>query len=232
MIDGYKCRDGKVITINYDEDNRKLEKERSYQDNIEELLMAENVEEYLISYKSNMYDLISKNENEIREWKAERNGRRLVIAFVTFFSSAIFACFKSIFIVGVILLACIFSKKFVSPCTKIIKELESEIDGAELTLEGIKEQIDKNKVELRRLENDVRVEKEDISSEYKQLNYVEELKKLKEYLELWYVTGMNEKKFLEYIENEVLEENINEDFCANDVETIRRILTSRNKKRY
>ena len=113
-----------------------------------------------------------------------------------------------------------------------IKELESEIDGIELTLDGIEDELKKNKVKIRRLTNDVRVEKEDISSEYKQLNYVEELKKLKEYLELWYVSGANQKNFLAYIEDDSLEDEICEDFSDTEIKTIKRILTDRSKKRY
>ena len=98
--------------------------------------------------------------------------------------------------------------------------------------DGIEDELKKNKVKIRRLTNDVRVEKEDISSEYKQLNYVEELKKLKEYLELWYVSGANQKKFLEYIEDDSLEDEICEDFSDTEIKTIKRILTDRSKKRY
>lgn len=232
MIDGYKCRDGKVVVINYDEDNNRYEEERVYQDNIEELLMAENVEEYLLSYRDDMNTLINTKKDEIKQWKEERTCRKVVIAVVAVVLSVLFAIFKPMSFVGVVLLASGFYGKFVSECTRIIKELESEIDGAKLTLEGIKEQLEENRVELRRLENDDRIVKEDISSEYKQLNYVEELKKLKRYLELWYVAGMNEKKFLKYIENQELSENISDDFPNEEVRIVRRILTDRVKKRY
>ena len=99
-------------------------------------------------------------------------------------------------------------------------------------MDGIEDELKKNKVKIRRLTNDVRVEKEDISSEYKQLNYVEELKKLKEYLELWYVSGANQKNFLAYIEDDSLEDEICEDFSDTEIKTIKRILTDRSKKRY
>ena len=54
MIDGYKIKDGKVIVINYDEEDNVVEEERIYQDNIEELLKAENIEEHLKKWKKKL----------------------------------------------------------------------------------------------------------------------------------------------------------------------------------
>lgn len=110
--------------------------------------------------------------------------------------------------------------------------LRKEIAGANLTLEGIEEELEKNKIELRRLENDDRVECENIKGRnYVQLNYVEELKRLREYLELWHVVGMDEKRLLKYVEQEKIYTKLSDNFKTEEITTLKRIL-SRNKKRY
>lgn len=232
MIDGYKCRDGKVIVVNYNKSDVKTETEREYQDNIEELLMCENIEEYLNDYKYDMELKKKGRENSIENWKQEKYGRTAVICVIQVALMVLSAIFKPVLLGGICIIFWFLYKKYLGVCSKKIKELESEIDGIELTLDGIEDELKKNKVKIRRLTNDVRVEKEDISSEYKQLNYVEELKKLKEYLELWYVSGANQKNFLAYIEDDSLEDEICEDFSEAEIKTIKRILTDRSKKRY
>jgi len=232
MIDGYKCRDGKVIVVNYNKCDVKTETEREYQDNIEELLMCENIEEYLNDYKYDMELKKKGRENSIENWKQEKYGRGAVICVIQVVLMVLSAFFKPVLLGGICVTFWFLYKKYLGVCSKKIKELESEIDGIELTFDGIEDELKKNKVKIRRLTNDVRVEKEDISSEYKQLNYVEELKKLKEYLELWYVSGANQKNFLAYIEDDSLEDEICEDFSDTEIKTIKRILTDRSKKRY
>ena len=232
MIDGYKCRDGKVIVVNYDKADVKTETEIEYQDNIEELLMCENIEEYLNDYKHDMELKKKGRENSIENWKQETYARSVVTCVIHFVLLVLSAIFKPILIGGICIFFWPIYKRVTKSCSEIIKELESEIDGIELTLDGIEDELKKNKVKIRRLTNDVRVEKEDISSEYKQLNYVEELKKIKEYLELWYVSGAYQKNFLSYIEDDSLEDEICEDFSEAEIKTIKRILTDRSKKRY
>ena len=232
MIDGYKCRDGKVIVVNYNKCDVKTETEREYQDNIEELLMCENIEEYLNDYKYEMELKKKGRENSIENWKQEKYCRTAVICVIQVILMVLSAIFKPVLLGGICIIFWFLYKKFLGVCSKEIKELESEVAGIELTLDGIEDELKKNKVKIRRLTNDVRVEKENISSEYKQLNYVEELKKLKEYLELWYVSGANQKNFLAYIEDDSLEDEICEDFSDTEIKTIKRILTDRSKKRY
>ena len=64
MIDGYKYKDGKIIVFDYDKTDTVSEIERKYQDNIEELLMAENIKEYLFDYMDEVNKLIDDNKCE------------------------------------------------------------------------------------------------------------------------------------------------------------------------
>jgi len=113
---------------------------------------------------------------------------------------------------------------------KEVKQINKTLDGAYKTLEGIKEEIENNKVKLRRLKNDDRCEKEDIKGRnYVQLNYVQELKRLREYLELWRVLGENEKKFSKYNEQDKMYTKLDDKFRCEEITTLKRIL---DKKRY
>ena len=48
MNDGYRYKNGKIIVLEYNANNAnaRREKEREYQDNIDEILVAENMLEY------------------------------------------------------------------------------------------------------------------------------------------------------------------------------------------
>lgn len=232
MIDGYRTKDGKVIVVDYDIYNTGREKEREYQDNIEELLMAENVREFLYDYRSKVKESIGKNNHEIKEWKDERSCRIIVISVVTVLVGVISAIFKPVLLFGSILIGSILGIKFANDCTKMIRYCERKLAGEELTLEGIEEEIEKNKIELRRLVNDKRVECENIKGRnYVQLNYVQKLKELKDYLELWRVVGEGEEKLLRYDKRDKLYAKLADDFEQEDIKTMRRIL-NRNKRKY
>ena len=232
MKDGYKYRDGKVIVVDYDQWNTKREEERKYQDNIEELLMAENVRDYLIDYENKVNISIEKNNREIKEWKSERALRIVVMFFVTILVGMIVGTITSILFIVSALICSVITIKLVTSCNKIIKKYEKEIAGFNLTLEGIGEELEKNKINLRKLINDDRVDCENIKGRnYVQLNYVEELKKLKDYLQLWYVVGEDEEKLLRYDKRDKLYTKLEKDFEQEDIKTLRRIL-NRNKRKY
>jgi len=231
--DGYKYSDGKIIAYDYDKFNNKCEIEMMYRDNIEELLMAENVKEYLYNYKDEVNNYINTINREINKWKEERTGRIVVSAVVTFFVSLFsILFFKPILVLMVVLLGSILGIKFGIDCNRMIKKNEKKLDGAKLLLEGIEEEIEKNKIELRRLENDDRVEKEDVKGRnYVQLDYVRELKKLRNYLELWRVVGEEEEKFLKYDKRDKMYTLLEDDYEQEDIRIMRRIL-NRNKRKY
>jgi len=232
MIDGYKCRDGKVIVVNYDEDNEVTETEREYQDNIDELLKAENMEEHLCNLVSKYENEIDNYERKISRCSVNVSIGRFIMFLGTMMSVLFCMAFKSWIplLVG-FLGSFVFSKlTFISPSKKDIKKYKKEIKATELILEGIKEEQQKNQRDLRRLRNDVRVEKENIDSNYRQFD-LKELKDVDNYLELWGYVGKNEDDLLWYDEQGCMYRKLEGEFTPDEIKTLRRIL-KRNDKRY
>ena len=232
MIDGYKCRDGKVIVVNYDEDNLVTETEREYQDNIDELLKAENMEEHLCNLVSKYENEIDNYERKISRCSINIGNGRIIIFGGTMMGALFCVAFSSWIPVLVGFLGSfVFSKlTFISPSKKDIKKYKKEIKATELILEGIKEEQQKNQRDLRRLRNDNKVEKEDIDSNYRQFDLIE-LSRMDDYLELWGYVGKNEDDLLWYDEQGCMYRNLEDDFTMDEIKTLRRIL-KRNDKRY
>ena len=232
MIDGYKCRDGKVIVVNYDEDNLVTETEREYQDNIDELLKAENMEEHLCNLVSKYENEIDNYERKISRCSINIGNGRIIIFGGTMMGALFCVAFSSWIPVLVGFLGSfVFSKlTFISPSKKDIKKYKKEIKATELILEGIKEEQQKNQRDLRRLRNDNKVGKEDIDSNYRQFDLIE-LSRMDDYLELWGYVGKNEDDLLWYDEQGCMYRNLEDDFTMDEIKTLRRIL-KRNDKRY
>ena len=232
MIDGYKCRDGKVIVVNYDEDNLVTETEREYQDNIDELLKAENMEEHLCDLTSKYENEIDNYERKVSRCSVDVSNGRIIMFGGTMMGALFCVAFRSWIPVLVGFLGSfVFSKlTFINSSKKDIKKYKKEIKATELILEGIKEEQQKNQRDLRRLRNDVRVEKEDIDSNYRQFD-LKELKDVDNYLELWGYVGKNEDDLLWYDEHGGMYRNLEGEFTPDEIKTLRRIL-KRNDKRY
>ena len=231
MIDGYKCRDGRVIVINYDNDNNVTEEEREYQDNIEELLKAENIEEYLDKLKD---DYEKKIRESNKKYKSSAENISIMICSVIMFTlmfglsvslaNSSFIPLIATFLGSsfVVLLICI-------PSIRNIRKTKKDISGCELALEGINEEIQKNQRELRRLRNDTRVEKEDISSEYRQFD-LKPLEELDEYLKLWEYIGENEKFFVSRMEHGMIDKDWEDELDKSQIKALKRVLSKRNSK--
>jgi len=231
MIDGYKCRDGKVIVVNYDNYNNVNEEEREYQDNIDELLKAENMEEYLDNLRDKFKKDIEGNENCIGHYNVKISDGKMLIFMWTFGGAS--AC---LFYPWIPLIVCFFGSviyfnlKTIIPSKKKIKECQKEIKATEFILEGIKEEQQKNQRDLRRLRNDNKVENEYIDSNYRQFD-LKELKDVNNYLELWGYVGKNEDDLLWYDEQGCMYRKLEGEFTPDEIKTLRRIL-KRNDKRY
>ena len=231
MIDGYKCRDGKVIVVNYDVNNEVIETEREYQDNIDELLRAENMEEHLNS-------LVFKYKNDIDNYgMAIDDCSTNIIAGYTIIGTltllGLLLCMLKPWIpllVGFFGSLAFSNIKLIIPSKRKIRKTQKEIKALEFILEGIKEEQQKNQKDLRRLRNDVRAEKEDIDSNYRQFDS-DELSRMDDYLELWGFAGKNEDDLLWYEKQGCFYRNLNDQFRDDEIMTIRRIL-KRNDKRY
>lgn len=177
MIDGYKYKDGKAIVVDYDKDNVKTIQERKYQDNIEELLMAENVREYLSNLKVDVENNVKQSKDEISEYTSNAVVMSLIVSAILLLLLLLLLNFTFVLGITSIVLVFFFGTIVNVNNIKNISKLTKKIKGDNLVLEGIEEQLEKNKINLRRLENDDKIEREDIKeNNYIQLNYVEELK--------------------------------------------------------
>lgn len=211
MIDGYKFRDGRIIVVNYDSNNNVSEEEREYQDNIEELLYAENMEEHLNKLKNNYYEKI----DEVNERKKSLSENLFIMIVVCLICTIIFGLSFSVVLLSFIpLIGTFLGLSLIGSLTNIssfkkYNRANKEIKGYKLVLEGIEREIQNNQRELRRLRSDDRAEKEYIDSEYKQLD-LKELEQIDEYLDTLEYIGNNEKVFLSYMKQGLLEDTVYE----------------------
>jgi len=230
MIDGYKIKDGRVIVINYDKNNGIEETEREYQDNIEELLIAENIEDYLNDLKMKAEEDIKAYENKIKKCKDKNSENNSI-----FISGIVSSCFVYFlfdrFINLLVILSLMIGLKLMQsiPIKRKIKEYRKAIVGTEFVLEGISNQIDRNQRDLRRLRNDNRCECENIRNCYKQFDLTE-FNVIEDNLELWYRVGEEEVKYLNLLEKGTIEENLKDRFEYEDVKALKRVLMNRRKK--
>lgn len=242
MIDGYKFRDGKVIVVDYDENNVKTEIERKYQDNIGELLVAEVINDHLNGLKDEVIGDIHTKEESIKDCKNDMVPLIGTILYGTFGVGSLLGIgilgsfgLNTMFSFGLTFLGiCIvLCSTLVVPKVIKIKNLNKEIKVLNVTLEGIEEEIKKNQKELRRLENDDKVLKEDISCDYVQLDCEDKLEEIDNNLKLWHYVGVNEEDCLYWHKQDVLDEVLVEDkvLTLDDVKTLKRIVASRVKKR-
>lgn len=231
MIDGYKIRDGKVIVVNYDEADNVTEEEREYRDNIEELLKAENIEEYLEKLEGE----INKNINNCSYMIARQKdmiatGIFLIIMFI------LLGCAISIggslipVVVSFLGSLVFFSLRNIIPAKREIKKLKKEISGYEVTLEEIEEQRKKNQRDLRRLRSDDRRECDNIKNGYRQFDLVE-LEQMDKYLDLWRFIGENEELCKWAQDNDHFYSTLNQKgFYEGEIKTLKRILNRNNKR--
>lgn len=231
MIDGYKIKDGKVIVVNYDENDTVLEEEREYQDNIEELLIAENIEEHLDNLKDKTEKDIKNNEYRITHCKNDIGDA--ITGIVGFTATGAILCLLKPwipFLVAFLGSLSFFGIKYIIPLKKKMKNTRKEIAGQELVLEGILEQIKKNQRDLRRLRSDDQRESDNIRTGYRQFDFTE-LEEIDKYLELWYHVGANEENYIWYQKNDWLDEYLGDTFNQEEVKTLKRIFNRNNKRR-
>jgi len=211
VIDGYKFRDGRIIVVNYDSNNNVSEEEREYQDNIEELLYAENMEEHLNKLKNNYYEKI----DEANERKKSSSENLFIMMFIDIMLTLILGFSISVeFNSFIPLIATFFGFSlggvlFSIPSIRKCKKAKKDIESYKLVLEGIEREIQNNQRELRRLRSDDRAEREYIDSDYRQLD-LKELEQIDEYLDTLEYIGNNEKVFLSYMKQGLLEDTVYE----------------------
>lgn len=236
MIDGYKYEDGVVKIVEYDNANIRTTKERDYQDNIEELLMAENILEHLQEAK----DFYSSMRGHYDAEGTDRTEKILACVIMGIVVTIIGGGICSVFIgpMGFVILGLCSIAAFGSIAYFEVKKMDKlfqRIDGVENVLQEIEEKLEENKIIRRRLENDNRRERiqkvNALSSEYKQLGYVEELRKLDEYLSLCYDAGAYEDDFSLYEKRGILDGQLVDGYGEEGAKTMKKIMSSRNKRK-
>lgn len=208
MIDGYRYKDGKIIVSDYNSINGNIrqEIEREYQDNIEEILVAENMIEYFTEEKEKVNDTISEQHNSI----FSKELAMVITAIPAIFLNSCFAGFLSAIIKlclhlgGVLsmfssdnirnlaLIICssitivLYITKVVIPTKRDIQNLKKELSISKFTLDKIVNEIIKQKALVKKLSDDKRKDKEE------SLAYDSEYKWNTDYIRLDYVDKIHE----------------------------------------
>lgn len=242
MKDGYRYIDGKIEITDYSDNGIRELEHRHYQDNIEEILITENTIEELQKRKDEKKKSIVETKNKLLECK----GLIPALWFCIFAITLIFGGGISVIlnlllainnwitiICSFFIIRLIFNKTVISPLKEEIKILYRVINGEELTLEEIKEELSKNKELLKALKDNMTRDKEDEiknDTSYKQLNYVEKLEQLNEELDLCYCVGFYENEMIEKYKNNTLDELEEKGIEKKQIKTLKRILEKRLNK--
>lgn len=226
MKDSYKVlENGKVDIIDYDRDGIKTSFQMEYQDNIEDILKQFDVREYLELRKLILNSKISSNDRAIKNNKQVNFGFLLawIIGTIIFgymstiiFSGMTIAAFLP-FIIGSTIFGPLIAyskkcikkfKKNTNACISEIEEIDNQLKETEKKIEELK------KLNLR--------EKE---STYKELNkYIkldskEELERIRDYLNNFYVLGYHEEEFYKHFNNGNLEDVLKQEYDCKKEET-------------
>lgn len=238
MKDGYRYQDGKVIVSDYSSDKIRTEEKREYQDNIDEILITENIVEYLDDLEDDMMEDVEEIGNKIDVCYLEIIGNvigmiSLFIVLGIFLNLVISNSIISI-IISSLLSGGYYGLKKISPILKKLDEYKKDKNGLDLKLKGIEEEIIENEAKLVILEIDDKRDKEEEvknNNEYKQLDYVDKLQEVEDYLDLWYQAGKNEEEYLEYLDQGILDEELGKIFEQEDRTVLKRVLTNKKNKK-
>lgn len=233
---------GKVLVNDYSKDNKTPAelKEYDYQDNIIEILEQENIVEELENRKKELNNNIYDNEESIKENISSQKtlfglwiGLPLFMALLGFVISpnvsagtlfGIKQLWLSMGIVGG--LAATFVNGFAFLALKqSLKLIKSWKKGSELELEELEKQLEKNNEILNQLRNDKTKENEEQAMAKKTDNinniHLEKYRKIRRLLMAYREIGENEKELLEYYNNNVLDEKLQNSYDPEEIEEIK-----------
>jgi len=201
MKDGYRYQDGKVFVTDYSNGNERKIEIRHYQDNIEEILITENVLEKLNSEYNKMIDIYNEDNINLQGLKSAIPMAFLCVLMGTVIFggliSLLFTSWLPLFLIFAILLGVVYKFSIINIIEEI-KELKKTLNGYDFTIESMEKEIEKQMKKLKELEDNITREKIDNdnedknriqSGEYIQLDYVDRLKELREYLSACYAVG-------------------------------------------
>lgn len=233
MNDGYKYKNGKVIVSEYNADNANVreEKEREYQDNIEEILIAENMIEYFKELRKEVKEDIDRKKSSINAEKISM----YICAIPAIFANAcigggISATLKFCLNLGGLLsmisldnieqIAFLIStsgtvvyyiNRIIKPTMENIQSLKKQINISEFTLKTINDEIEKQKELVKKLNRDKRKDNEQSlvydsqykwTSDYIRLDYVDQIDNIEE--NIWGLVDVEEERIKQEQSSKVL----------------------------
>ncbi len=225
----------------YDDKTMKME-QRDYQDNISEVLATENIVEELEKEKKIINNAkakliepvtyLKKQIDTFGKKKMKKIGKRLLlfvlvnslISILLFLGHplsdlAIILFWASNFILFLDLADTIFTSK-----KEYIQELDpyqQELDGYLQEELSLNDMLTEYKNRLKRLLNDKSTtHEEEMSTELQTINYQENLKRQKRYLELMKICGKNKEHFIESYQNETLVGELSGEYPEDEVNII------------
>lgn len=223
MNDGYRYKNGKVIVSEYNADNANVreEKEREYQDNIEEILVAENMIEYFKELRKEVKEDIAKKQNSIN---AEKISMLICVIPAIFVNACIGGAISATLKFGLHLsgllpmisldniaqiaflmsstgIVVYYVNNIIKPAMKNIHSLKKEMSISEFTVNTINKEIEKQKVLVKKLHRDKKkhnehsfeyVSQQKMSSDYIRLDYVEQIDNIEE--NIWKLVDAEEER--------------------------------------
>lgn len=223
MNDGYRYKNGKVIVSEYNADtaNVREEKEREYQDNIEEILIAENMLEYFKGLRKEVKDDIDRKNNSIN---AEKISMYICLIPAIFanacigggISATLKLCLhlsgllpmisldniaQIAFLISTSGTVIYYINKIIKPTMENIHSLKKQISISEFTIKTINKEIEKQKGLIKNLNRDKRKDNEQslsyasqhkMSSDYIRLDYVNQIDNIEE--NIWQLVDVEEER--------------------------------------
>lgn len=223
MNDGYKYKNGKVIVSEYNADNANVreEKEREYQDNIEEILIAENMIEYFKELRKEVKEDLNNKNEWIRIKKLSLYFRILATLVANLYIGNILADvlnllnLENISYLSYIISSCgslAFCKyKIVKPLKTDIKSYQDDANILEFTVKTINDEIEKQKELVKKLNRDKRKDNEQSlaydsqykwTSDYIRLDYVDQIDNIEE--NIWGLVDVEEERIKQEQSSKVL----------------------------
>ena len=236
MKDGYKYKDGYIIVANYTNSDIREEEIRPYQDNIDKILINENIIEELNNIKNDLTTELETYENYIREGKTNIILGSIIFALGTLFIGTIASFIINpvlSYLVSLIFFSIIIGKPTIYDMIQVILESKRDIKGCNIALKEVEKELTKvnqEQNEIEKCKEKVKEEELKKDSSYRQLNYVEKLKELREYLTMISFYEMCKEQLSTYDEQGILEEKLKDELDSSQMKTLRRIINTKQYK--
>ena len=231
-------RDGKVLVIDYIKNNEpaiEIE-EYEYQDNITEVIKQENIIEELEILKKEIQNKIIERSNTTNYYSRMKKLLIKITIMLSIFCSIVFGYTAFIGggrfnLINSILFGTIAGTAlpsalcgyFISSSNRYSKKALKEKQGYELELEKLEKELTKNKNKLKEI-RDIKIK--ELQDDFKNKKYtdnihLEEYRKIRNQLMLYYEIGENENEFSNYYNKGILEEKLNKYYETDQIETIK-----------